>query len=213
MLPLDPPPSIVKLVSSEYDTDSEVTNDNIQPDSIWKKWMLSLFTNVETLNRVIIELVPAGYGGGKQVANFALDIPTVTFNTLPFDTLAPVTQRGVTFDTVSDTFTFESAGVWTIMFNMSIQGHNSNNGGRVFTIRAFNVTQSTAGDGVVVGVGRNVTDTFVSMSFLAEISQANVDDNDSFRIEVGNADTAINGGTLVAGGIQTTHSSELGLLI
>jgi len=209
---LDPPPSIVKLVSSEYDADSETTKDNIQPDSIWKKWLLSLFTNVETLNRVIIELVPAGYGGGRQIANVALDIPSGSFNTLPFDTLSPATQRGVTFDTASNTLSFSTAGVWTVMINMSIQNHNSNNGGRVFTVRPFNITQAITGDGFVVGVGRNVQDTFVSISFLAEISQANVDNNDSFRIEVGNADTAITGGTLVASGIQTTHSSELGLL-
>ncbi len=186
--PLDPPPSKVQLF-----------------DGQWIRWLFNLYQHS-------LGFVTVGYGGGKQLSNVSFDIPTVTFNTLPFDTLAPVTQIGVTFDTASDTFTFESAGAWTIMFNMSLQNHNSNNGGRNFTIRAFNVTQTVAGDGVVVGVGRNVTDTFISISFLAEVSQANVDNNDSFRIEVGNADTAITGGILVAGGIQVTHSSELGLL-
>jgi len=213
MLPLDPPPSIVTLVSSEYDKDSEITKDNTQPDSIWKKWLLSLFTNVETLNRIIVELVPAGYGGGRQIAPFAFTIPTVTYNPLRFDTLSPSTERGVIFNTALNEIEFTEKGVWTLMVFFSLQGHNSDNGGRVFTIRAYNVTQSIAGNGVVVGVGRNVQDTFVSISYLIEITQANIDNNDNFRVEIGNADTAIINGTIVAAGIQTTHASELGLLV
>jgi len=68
--------------------------------------------------------------------------------------------------------------------NLNVQGHNSFNSGRNFTMRLFNVTDSTAGGGAVVGIGQNQEDTFVSISLQIEVSQADVDDVDAFRVEV-----------------------------
>ncbi len=175
--------------------------------------MTSAESRLDTVETLIIELTVSGYGGAIQDTDVALTIPTVTYNTLPVDTPQPLVQRGVSFNLGTEQFTFTQTGVWTAMIFFSLAGHNSSNGGRVFTMRLRNVTQGTFGDGVVIGVGRNVEDTFASVSYLFDITQANVDNGDSFLVEVGNADTAITGGTLVAGGIQVTLNSELGSLI
>ena len=173
----------------------------------------SLTDRVVLLEKIIVELVPAGYGGGVQEADIAFTIPTVTYVTLPFDTLSPTVERGVTFNLPANTFTFTARGVWLLTVNLNIEGHNSSNSGRNFEVRLFNVTDSIGSAGIVIGVGRNQEDTFVSLSLMIEISQADVDDADVFRVEVGNADTAITGGTLIAAAVQVSHVSELGALI
>jgi len=46
-----------------------------------------------------------------------------------------------------------------------------------------------------------------------EVSQANVDNSNVFRMEVGDADTAITGGTLIGASVQVSLVSELGALL
>ncbi len=174
----------------------------------------SLAARVVLLEKLIVQLVPSGYGGAVQAADIpGFDIPTGTYVTLPFDTLAPSVERGVSFDLLANTFTFTSKGVWALLVNVNVQGHNSANSGRNFNLRMFNLTDSTAGAGVVVGVARNQEDTYVSSPVLIEVSQADIDDGDVFRIEVGNADAAITGGTLIGSVVQVHHVSELGALL
>jgi len=179
------------------------------------EWLVRIFRQARDEDamqrRAILNLVPAGYGGGQQVANVAHDILTA-YSTVPFDTLNPTVNRGVSFNTINNTFTFTAAGIWTIFFNMSLQGFNSLNSGRNFTARLYNVSQSVAGDGVIIGVGRNMQDIFVSTGFLVQISQSNVVNADEIRLETGNASADITGGTIINAMTQVTYSSELGAL-
>ena len=170
--------------------------------------------DIEQLIRVVLQLVPAGYGGGIQdidVPNY--DIPTVTYVTVPFDALLPINQRGVVFDIPTETYTFTASGVWTLMFNFNLVGHDSSNSGRSFYARVYDVTNTLAVAGVDIGSGRNQEDTFISVSLMIEISQDDVNNSTVFRLEVGNANIAIIGGTLTVSMIQFSHVSELRTLL
>jgi len=167
---------------------------------------------LDTLETNIIELVPSGYGGMSLDTPVLFDI-VAAFTTVPFDANNPAASRGITFNLTNNTYSFTAKGVWQVIFNFALEGHNSSNAGRNFGLRIFNVTTATVASKVVQqGIGRNETYTLVSLSFLVEITQATVDAGESFRFEVGGGDLA-NGGTLNLALGQFTHASELGLLI
>lgn len=183
------------------------------PDTLVEDYR-SLVDSVNSLFTLVENSVVAGYFGGvqnKDIPNFNLS--TGSYVTLPMESLSPLSSRGGSVNVSTNEFTFTAKGVWTVIINFNIEGFNSFNAGRNFNVRIFNVTKGTAGTGVIVGVGRNSEDVYFSSSFLGEITQANIDDGDVFRIELGAANTAITGGTLISTGIQFTHASELGLLL
>jgi len=161
---------------------------------------------------VVRELVVAGYGGGSQDSDILFDIVTA-FTAIPFDTIVPAVSRGVTFNTTDNDFVFTASGVWTLMVNFSIQGFASSNSGRNFVVRGYNKTLANGTGGIVVGVGRNAEDMFVSLSVLFDVPQVAVDDSHTFHIEVGLADVDIVGGILIASSAQLTNNSELGSFI
>jgi len=164
------------------------------------------------LEEVITNLVPAGYGGMKLGTPVSFDI-VAAFTTVPFDINFPVASRGMTFDLANETFTFTKKGVWQVMFNFALEGHNSDNGGRNFGMRLWNVTNGApASDVIQQGIGRNETYSLVGITFLTEISQAVVDAGDAFRFEIGGGDSAT-GGTLNTALGQFVHASEFGLLV
>ena len=72
--------------------------------------------------------------------------------------------------------------------------------------------EAAAGEGVVIGIGRNTEDSLVSVSAIFDITQADVDNAYSFHNEVGNADVNIIGGDLTANAIQAVFVGELGSL-
>ena len=169
-----------------------------------------LTARIDTLEKIIVQLVPAGYGG------MALDTPVLydirlAFTTLPYDSVNPSVERGVTMIPASDEFTVNIAGVWQLMVVLNLVGHNSLNQGRAFDIRLFNVTTAAAAGGLTVGIGRNTEDTLISITALFEVPETAV--GNIFRMEVGNAVTAITGGSLDVNDVQFVFVSELGSLI
>jgi len=166
----------------------------------------------ERVDELLSILVPSGYGGMSLATPVLFDI-VAAFTTVPFDSSNPAASRGITFNLTNNTYTFTEKGVWQLMFNFALEGHNSSNGGRNFGLRIFNVTTATpASVTVQQGIGRNETYSLVSLSLLTEITQASVDAGEAFRFEVGGADSAT-GGTLNLALGQFSHVSELGLLV
>jgi len=116
------------------------------------------------------------------------DIPVGSFIPVTeFDSL-PVTNRGVILDSGANTIAFEVEGVYIFSFAFSIK-HNDVNSGREFSVRLFDITTSTPAITVLVGVARNVGVTNFSINGLIEITDMQL--GDTFRIEVGDADTVI----------------------
>ncbi len=199
MSKLDPPPSVIKLVTSEYDISAETTKDNSQPDSIWKKWFLSLFTKVE-------EKVTAGYGGAFQNTDALFDVPaTPNYNTMIVDTLRPVNQLGFSVDLGAETFTFTSQGVWKVNISFNLSGINELNQSRTFIARIYNVTDSVQAAFVSVPVSRNQGDVWFTAPITMDVIPSNV--NKTFRVELGGGD-AIAGGTLIGAGVSANRVDE-----
>lgn len=172
-------------------------------------------SRIRILEQLIVNLVPSGYGGGFQNGDILLyDIPATGYNIVPFDSVEPTVSRGVTFDSVTNTFVFEESGIWTFFLNLNIEGHDSSNAGRNFELVLYNLTDDVnAGSGVVVGVGRNQEDTFLSVAVMQEVSKTAIDDSIQFQFRVGNASVAIVGGTLIGAAIQVSYNSPLGVLL
>lgn len=165
---------------------------------------------IRRLERNIVELNYAGYGGGRQDADIPnFDIPVGSYITLPYDTI-PVVGRGVTFDANNDDFVVTRAGVWQITLAIDLVGHDSSVQGRRFTVRSWNITDAQEISSFTVGIGRNQEDSLVMVVLYAVVTQAEVDAGDHIRIEVGNADVAITGGTLHEAAVSAVYVSELG---
>ena len=94
---------------------------------------------------------------------------------------------GITFDTVAGSFAFDSTGVYVLSLQASLS-HNSDNAGRTTNIRMFDITSAVPlGTVFPIGIGRNVTDTTISLSLAFVIAFADI--GDLFRIEIGGGDT------------------------
>lgn len=155
--------------------------------------------------------VEAAYGGGTQEADITpYDIPITTYITVPMDTLSPSVFKGMTVNLTNDTFTFNRPGVWLLLFTFDLAGYVSSSQNRRLTFRTYNTTTSTPGEEYKASVGRNTEDLYLSLSVLIQVTDAGVKNQWAFRMELGDASTAITGGTLQIAVIQATHVSELG---
>ncbi len=131
----------------------------------------------------------AAYGSmGMSVPTAGADIPVGSFIPVTQFDAFPTSSRGMTLDFNTDTFSFDFEGLFRVSTMLSIE-HNDLNSGRQFEIRLFNVTDAAPGLATIIGVSRNTSITNFTSTFLVEISAENVDD--TYRIEVGNADTIL----------------------
>jgi hypothetical protein len=220
------PPSALgnKVWAMMLDTTGSVGVVKIADDNVIVDPPIASATNQHDLNNIfadrlgvlealIVQLTPSGYGGGRQVAPIVTFDLVTAYTTLPFDTLDPLANRGVVFDTANDNFVFTHGGIWQLMITFNLVGHSSSGGGRTTRIRVLNEVTATPSHGTIIGIGSNQGDTFFSIACLIEVPQASVDDGDSYRVELGESSADIDGGTLVSATIQTTHVSELGALL
>ena len=95
--------------------------------------------------------------------------------------------RGITLDPVAGTFTIDYPGVYEVAVALTIEGHNSSNGGRVTNARFYDVTGGAPlGAGVAIGIGRNQEDTNATFVVPLELDE-NTDDH-AIRLEIGDGD-------------------------
>ena len=131
----------------------------------------------------------AAYGSmALSTPTAGADIPVGSFIIVDEFDINPTAVRGMVLDFATDTFSFEFEGIFRLTVMFSIE-HNDLNAGRQFELRLFNVTDAAAGSSIIIGVARNSAVTNFTASFLIEVSAASVDD--TFRLEVGNADTIL----------------------
>jgi len=180
---LEPPPSKV-----------------VEFDGQWIRWIFNLYTHVK-------QSVKAGYGGARQIADVAFDVPaSPSYITMVIDTLRPVKQLGFSVDLVNETFSFTEAGVWSTVISFNLEGIAELNQSRTFRARIYNVTDAVEVNYASVPVSRNQGDVFFSATLIADITDADI--NKILRIEMGGAD-AISNGTLINASIAVNRVSEV----
>lgn len=177
----------------------------------WEEFF-RLASRLEYLEDIISNLVPAGYGGGEQLAVVTpFTIPAAAFITLPIDTLSPTVSKNVTVDLATDSVAFATPGRWRINFDFTITAHDVVATARVVTIRVYNQTQSKALTVThMMAVQGGVEDTCYANSFEIEIPSDEV--SDKFTVDLGLGGTAVTGGQLVNATIQVNNINEFGLL-
>ena len=161
--------SAFATLQSEVDTLEQVKSD--------KQWVADNF-------------VVAAYISKSSGNNIAFPDLDATWQDMDFITTVGVTPRGIV-DQPNGQFSFSYPGV----FSMSISGsmeHDSSNNGRTFSVRLINFADSTPGNGIVVGTGRNQDATTIVASGMFEITAANLDENYGFQIGGGDTYTAVN---------------------
>jgi len=131
----------------------------------------------------------AAYGSmSMSVPTAGSDIPVGSFIPVTQFDQFPTTSRGITFDFTTDTFSFDFEGLFRVSTVLSIE-HNDLNAGRQFELRLFNITDAESSLSTIIGVARNTAITNFTSTFLVEIVADNV--GDTYRIEVGNANTIL----------------------
>jgi len=166
----------------------------------------TLEARVSQLESLIVQLVPAGYGGitGAGVAGNNLG---AGWDTLSYIWSGNLPEVGVTSDFANGTLSLSVDKVWRISLILALT-HNESNGGRAISVRLFNQTQSIPGSELIVPIARNQPGTIISLSLLFDVLNA----NDVFVLEIGGGDT-VNGITYDNVRFEATHVSQVGSLI
>lgn len=131
--------------------------------------------------------VLAAYGGVQAVLPIDGGPTSIgaAWTPLTFDMVVqPAIPKYFTVDAANGTLQAHFNGMYAVAITVAFE-HNSSNSGRTTNIRVYNVTQGIGGAGVVVGTGRNAEATSFSGTILYQV----VNDNDVFRIEIGNGDS------------------------
>jgi len=183
------------------------------------KWLYLFWAWVRNLRDLLVQMVPAGYGGirGEGVAGNSLGS---SFDLLdyPYDADVIATPKGVVQDFANGTIAFTIANVWQVNVLINME-HDDVNRGRSVVVRLVNLTTLDTSVPIRVAIGRNQPGTFISFSALAEITQAAVDGAEPYALEIGDvqrtsgsADTLTN---IVYGNIrlEAVHVSEVEALL
>ena len=98
---------------------------------------------------------------------------------------------GCTLTLATGHVSFSYPGLWQLSFALSLS-HNSLNTGRTTSVRMFNVTtQQQIGNPFLIGIGRNVEQSSITMPLLLPISIASIGDDISFQIGNGSTITSV----------------------
>jgi hypothetical protein len=130
--------------------------------------------------------VQKGYGGIRQTGTPSLSDMGASFQIVPANAELIATPLNVTQDHANDGIKFNKAGVWSTNVIISLS-HNEDNAGRTFEIQLYNATDSVEIGAISVPVARNQPGTFISTTFMSEISASAKDD--LLQIRIGNGDT------------------------
>jgi hypothetical protein len=136
--------------------------------------------------------VASGYGGIRQASPVSIPDIGAGWTVLTADSTSVVTPRFLTQSFAANGIAFNLEGVWSVSLGFSIS-HNESQQSRSFSVRLFNVTEGTAGNETVVGVGRNTDTTTFSVNLLVEMATADV--GDLWRVELGGTLSSITGVT------------------
>lgn len=138
-----------------------------------------LATTAWTANNFVV----AGYGAMYQNAgSTAGSNITTTYQTLTlFDTIVG-TPKGCTLNTSTDQFTMDTEGRWQFVLTLSLEHNAYASGQRTLLVRAYNVTDATAGTAFTFTTGRNDEATRINLSAQIEVDSTTA--GDSFRLEI-----------------------------
>jgi hypothetical protein len=114
-------------------------------------------------------------------------------NVTVFDTIASF-NRGITFTLgagvgLADVFVFDYSGIYRVTLGGTIDHDQFPSDSRAFSVRLFNITEATGTPPATYTIARNAGTTSFSLTFLSEITEAQI--GDQFTVQVGNADAAI----------------------
>ncbi len=167
-------------------------------------------SRLSLLERLIVELVVAGYSGMRlTTAVPSFTIPSTGWAELPYDTLSFSDQRGIISQPLTNDFVVTQAGKWLFNLTFNLEGHNSSNQGQNFQLRLYDENDNVGFGGLTIGVGRNTEDTLVSISSIFDILEE--DEGHTFHVEVGQGSIAFTG-NLNINNISMSFQSELGVL-
>lgn len=139
---------------------------------------------IEAIERALPLFSFAAYASASTTPGTPLPDLGLGWETIPLDTAGAV--RAITINLGNDSFAFQYDGVYQITLSGSLN-HNNLNAGRTVNIRLFNVTLGTPLPGAFpIGISRNVEDTVITISLLAEITDA--EKGQEMRIEIGGGD-------------------------
>ncbi len=173
-----------------------------------ERWT-ALEARVAQLETLIIQLVPAGYGGIIGAGVVGNDLGS-GWDTLSYIWSGQLPELGVTSDFANGTLSLSVSKLWRISLLLALT-HNESTQGRTVSVRLFNQTQSIPGDALIVPIARNQPGSIISLSLLFDVLNV----NDVYVLEIGN----LGGGDTITGityddvRFEATHVSELGSLI
>lgn len=102
-----------------------------------------------------------------------------------FDATVPAANAvGMTLDPVAGTIAPQILGLWRIDFNFSMD-HNQLASGRSLDFIRYNPSANSFGRLLRIGVGNDQPNTTFSLSYLADIGQADLNEPLAFRIKMG----------------------------
>lgn len=132
------------------------------------------------------------YASAKCPLNTTFADLGATWQDLDIFTTQSITPKGITLNLVDGRFTVLNEGIYNLSITGSME-HNSDNSGRVFYIGLYNYTDSVAvGSGLIIGSGRNVFSTTISISFLLDVDSSLVNKELGFQIGDGDTYTSVN---------------------
>lgn len=146
-----------------------------------------LLDRLDLIEQIVPELQPAGHGSMSMTdgPQGGADLGA-GWQTLDQMDQIVVSERGVNLFVDTGEASFKWVGNWEMVFQVDLS-HNSSNGGRTTNIRLFNVPDTTPGQSVPLGIGRNVTDSHFTAILGFEVVSADLEEN--FRFEIGGGDT------------------------
>jgi hypothetical protein len=148
----------------------------------------------------------AGYGGIGLNAQTALpDITTTPTTIQAWDTAIVATPKDVIQDFANNGLRVLSPGIWMVNVKITLSFAEVNNG-RSIVLRFYNETKATAGaDSFTFFVGRNQGGINLTLTFIADIPEADL--NDLFVLQISSPDaytTVVNLGSY----FEANHVSE-----
>ena len=139
---------------------------------------------LDLLETLIVTLQPAGHGA-MIMSDGPDDDADLGASWAPMDMMNTINvpERGIDLTVDSGDFSFTTAGVWELMFQISFSHNSSASDSRTTYLRLYDDTDDAEVIKEAVTVNRNALDTSASIILAADVAESNL--TDTFRFEIG----------------------------
>lgn len=184
------------LVAKYVATAAPITGDVAQLE----RWLNDEYQRVEACTNDIYALAEVVFSNVVAIGHGGVDLGTpVAFEVgagyavIPYDQEKLSNPVNVVQDAANNGLRFQAPGLWKVDILVNLTGHDEAQGGRVTNLEIYDATQGAEIEVVQIGIGRNVADTFVTVTAMFEVLDDVV--NDLIQVRMGGGDV-VSGGTL-----------------